>query len=160
TMEVLGILPIPESICVGSAMQPHDAAFDQCQKHSFLDRVQGTHKPILPIHTSTEKKLFHDLMNSNSAFSSISGEPWWEIAVKDWNLRADGIDDISYKLIEQLKAYYTKWKSISHIKETLSLSAEVRGPLSLIIHDPSCSTKAPTVPYQPLCPHSISQGLL
>jgi hypothetical protein len=102
TTEVLGILPIPESIRVGSAMRPYDAAFDRRQKHSFLARIQGTHKPILPIHTSAEKKLFRDLMNSNSAFSSISGEPRWENAVKDWNLRADGMDDISYKVFPKL----------------------------------------------------------
>lgn len=90
TTEVLGILPIPENICIDSAMRPYDAALDRHQKHSFLAGIQGTRKPILPIHTSAEKKLFRDLMNSNSAFSSISGEPRWADAACSEGLEFKG----------------------------------------------------------------------
>ena len=64
------------------------------------------------------------------------------------------------KLIEQLKVYYTKWKLLSHIKETLSLSAEVRKPLSLVIHDPLRSTRAPAIPQNQLRLHHATKGLL
>ena len=64
------------------------------------------------------------------------------------------------KLIEQLKVYYTKWKQLSHIKETLSLSAEVRKPLSLVIHDPLRSSKAPAIPHNQLRLHHATKGLL
>lgn len=67
---------------------------------------------------------------------------------------------LNLKLIEQLKVYYTKWKQLSHIKETLSLSAEVRKPLSLIIHDPLRSTKAPAIPQNQLTLHHATKGFL
>ena len=47
-----------------------------------------------------------------------------------------------------------------HIKETLSLSAEVRKPLSLVIHDPLRSTRAPAIPQNQLRLHHTPKGLL
>jgi hypothetical protein len=67
---------------------------------------------------------------------------------------------LNSKLIEQLKVYYTKWKLLSHIKETLSLSAGVRKPLSLAIHDPLRSTRAPAIPQNQLRLHHVTKGLL
>ena len=67
---------------------------------------------------------------------------------------------LNSKLIEQLKVYYTKWKQLSHIKETLSFSAEVRKPLSLIIHDPLRSTRAPAIPQNQLTLHHATKGFL
>ena len=180
TTEVLGILPIPDDIRMNTAMLPFNASLDRQQKHKFLAEIQGTRKPILPVHTPAEKKLFRDLMNRNPAFSPISGEPRWRDAVQVWNSIAERTDDISYKviiklltsyliltvyhiqkqLIEQLKTYYTKWKTLSHVHETLSLSANVRAPISNIIHDPTRSVRAPPVPQQPLQPHSVPRGLL
>jgi hypothetical protein len=67
---------------------------------------------------------------------------------------------LNSKLIEQLKVYYTKWKLLSHIKETLSLSADARKPLSLVIHDPLRSTRAPAIPHNQLRLHHAAKGLL
>ena len=98
TKEVLGILPIPEEIRFSSAMTAYIPSLDQNQKHNFLAKIQGTRKPILPIHTPSEKQLFRQLMNTNSAFSPKSGEPRWRDAVKIWNQHADRMDDVSYKV--------------------------------------------------------------
>jgi hypothetical protein len=64
------------------------------------------------------------------------------------------------KLTEQLKVYYTKWKALSHVKETLSITADVRRPLSLLIHDPHRSTMAPEVPVHTQAPLVVEKGLL
>uniref|UniRef100_A0A8H8CGB6 3'-5' exonuclease n=1 Tax=Psilocybe cubensis TaxID=181762 RepID=A0A8H8CGB6_PSICU len=164
TTEVLGILPIPESIRTATGMLPYNSNTvipNQPQMHQYLANIQGTRKPVLPVHTATEKKLFHDLIKSHAAFSPVSGEPQWRDAVPVWNAKADITNDVSYKLVEQLSAYYNKWKTLSHIHETLSLTADIRGPLSIIIHDPSRSRKAPVVPFKP-CPQPLTacEGLL
>lgn len=79
-------------------MTAYVPSLDQNQKHDFLAKIQGTRKPILPIHTSSEKQLFRQLMSSNPAFSPKSGEPRWRDAVKIWNQNADRMDDVSYKV--------------------------------------------------------------
>lgn len=79
-------------------MTAYVPALDQGQKHHFLAEMQGTRKPILPVHTSLEKQLFRQLMNSDPAFSPKSGEPRWRDAVKIWNSHADRTDDILYKV--------------------------------------------------------------
>ena len=68
--------------------------------------------------------------------------------------------NFNLKLTEQLKVYYTKWKALSHVKETLSLTADVRRPLSLLIHDPHRSKMAPEVPEHTQPPLTIEKGLL
>ena len=99
TCETLGILPIPHKIQVASSMASYIPSVDGTQRHQFLARKQGTRKPILPIHTASEKQLFHHLMISkNSPFSPESGEPRWGDAVKVWNSFADRNDDIYYKV--------------------------------------------------------------
>ena len=98
TTEEIGILPIPEEIHTSSGMAGYVPALDRDQQHWFLAKKQGTRKPILPIHTSAEKELFHELMNHNSSFSPQSGEPRWRDAVKIWNAKADRDDNISYKV--------------------------------------------------------------
>jgi hypothetical protein len=126
--------------------------------------------------------VFHYIGNAvdqKAAFSPKSGEPRWRDAVKIWNQNADRMDDVSYKvctntylenlsisltlnskLIELLKVYYTKWKLLSHVKETLSLSADAQKPLSLVIHVPLRSTRAPAIPHNQLRLHHATKGLL
>ena len=67
---------------------------------------------------------------------------------------------LNSKLIEQLKVYYTKWKLLSHTKETLSLSAGVRKPLSLVVHNPLRSTRAPAISQNQLRLHHATKGLI
>ena len=60
---------------------------------------------MLPIHTNTEHKLFKRLMAEESSFNNTTG-PSWNIAVNVWNRAAEMDLEISYKLVEQLMAYY------------------------------------------------------
>ncbi|KAF8867530.1 hypothetical protein CPB84DRAFT_1859325 [Gymnopilus junonius] len=98
TTEILGILPIPEDIRRDCDMAPYDPLLHRSQQHYFLAEMQGTCKPILPIHTSAEKQLRQELINSNSAFSPISCEPRWSDAVKIWNSKAEEHAKVSYKV--------------------------------------------------------------
>lgn len=50
---------------------------------------KGPKKPVLPVHTPVEKKLFKELLENNPAFSSESGDPQWRLAVRIWNAEAD-----------------------------------------------------------------------
>jgi hypothetical protein len=100
TNERLGILPIPEDIRSSAAMAPYVPVLHQNQKYHFLAEIQGTRKPVLPVHTSTEKQLFRHLMTSNPAFSPTSGEPRWREAVQIWNSNAEHTDNVSYKVIK------------------------------------------------------------
>ncbi|KIK00659.1 hypothetical protein K443DRAFT_99931, partial [Laccaria amethystina LaAM-08-1] len=154
------ILPIPDTVRISSGMAMYVPLAGKDKKYQFLAKMQGTCKPVLPIHTTAEKQLFCQLITSNSSFSPISGELKWQEAVKIWNSASDQTAEIYYKLTEQLKVYYTKWKALSHVKETLSITADVRRPLSLLIHDPHHSTMAPEVPVHTQPPLIVEKGLL
>lgn len=60
--------------------------------------MQGTRKPILPVHSQAEKELFLELMTSCKEFNPPTGEPLWGQAIKIWNTEADERDGISYKV--------------------------------------------------------------
>jgi len=98
TNEVLGILPIPSSIRHASGMGEYVTSISGHQKHSFLAKMQKTRKPVLPVHTASEKSLFRTLMQHNPAFNSRMTGPIWKEAVKVWNYEADKNPDISYKV--------------------------------------------------------------
>jgi len=98
TKEVIGILPIPNDIRLSSGMAEYIPAIDRKQKHHFLASMQGTQKPVLPIHTLSERNLFRHLLKTEPSFSPQNGEPQWKAAVKIWNAWADKTQDISYKV--------------------------------------------------------------
>ena len=102
TTEVLGILPIPTSICTETRMAEYQPAADHKQKHHFLAEMQGTRKPVLPVHSPAKRNLFHQLMNTSLEFNQPDGPPNWKQAVKLWNRQADMTDGISYKLCQQI----------------------------------------------------------
>jgi hypothetical protein len=95
--ESSGILPIPPDIRSQSGMSEYNPLLDAKQPHHFLAELQGTRKPILPIHTSEERELFSQLMRTNLAFNSTS-IPNWKEAVRVWNRYADVNMHISYKV--------------------------------------------------------------
>ena len=98
--EVLGILPIAEDIRSSSGMAAYIPALHRNEvalQYRFLAELQGTRKPVLPIHTAAEKSLFKDLEN-NPAYSSESGDPQWKLAVRIWNAEADVREDVFYKV--------------------------------------------------------------
>ena len=84
TSEVFGILPVPDDVRQESGMQAFDSDFDYKQRHGFLASKQGTRKPVLPIHTNTEHKLFKMLMANDPSFNCDNG-PSWKLAVRTWN---------------------------------------------------------------------------
>lgn len=98
TSEVAGVLPIPEDVRVKSGMGPYIASLHSKQRHHYLAFLQGTRKAILPIHSPEEKKLFQELMASNSTFNDRTSGPNWDSAVQIWNDHADLRDDIAYKV--------------------------------------------------------------
>ncbi len=103
TTETLGILPIPPEIRESSGM----AVFvsgpianiktgekKKPQRHDFLAQMQGTRKPVLPVHTIAEKLMFRTLMTNNKDFNPPNvSEPPWNEAVKVWNASVDESSD-------------------------------------------------------------------
>ncbi|EKM74532.1 hypothetical protein AGABI1DRAFT_95562 [Agaricus bisporus var. burnettii JB137-S8] len=158
TTEVIGILPIPEDIRGQSAMAPYVHSANSQQKHSFIASMQGTRKPVLPVHTHAEEQYFRSLMNSDPSFSPQSGEPKWNEAVQVWNANAESRDGVYYKLVEQLKTYYSRWKAHLNVKEALSLTSEQRRPVTQMVHDPNRSRVVPPVSPRPLQPHHALTG--
>jgi hypothetical protein len=83
-------------------MAEYQPAADHKQKHHFLAKMQGTRKPLLPVHSPAERNLFRQLMNTSPEFNRPDGPPNWKQAVKLWNREADMTDGISYKVCQQI----------------------------------------------------------
>jgi hypothetical protein len=94
TTEVSVVLPIPDDVQVKSGMGEYQLLLHFNQPSHFLSLMQGTCKPVLPIHNSEKCNLFHKLVGENVAFASAR----WEAAVKIWNGYADKQKQISYKV--------------------------------------------------------------
>ncbi|KAJ6538419.1 hypothetical protein B0H10DRAFT_2254857 [Mycena sp. CBHHK59/15] len=159
TNGVAGVLPIPADIRVKSGMAQFEASLHSKQRHRYLAALQGTRKPVLPIHSPAEKDLFHDLMAANPAnFSSPSGI---DELVRLWNSHANIKKDISYKLSEQLKVYFNRdWKTNTNIKQTIVMTADARAALNARLRNPVRALAAPKVPETQLTLHSVSHGTL
>ena len=56
--------------------------------------------------------------------------------------------------------YFSRWKELLHIKETLTTTSEARKSLSVALRDPSRSLAAPPIPQQQLQPHVVAAGYL
>lgn len=98
TKEVMGVLPIPPEICLKTAMGAYVPSLHGKQPHHFLAPIQGTQKPVLPIHNQEEWDLFHELLTNDTGFSDPISGPNWDLAVQLWNNQADVRDKISYKV--------------------------------------------------------------
>ncbi|KAG6835921.1 hypothetical protein H0H93_013330 [Arthromyces matolae] len=160
TNEVAGILPIPVAVQTQAAMGRYIASAHGKQPHYFLASMQGTRKPVLPVHNSQERKLFHDFMSGNNGFNHPTTGPNWDVAVQLWNNVAETRDKISYKLPEQLKVYYNgDWKRNVNIKQTKAMTADARLPLRNTLRDPQRSLTAPKVPETVKTLHTASKGL-
>jgi len=85
TTETSGILPVPPDICAQCGMQEYNELLGSKQPHRFLAAMQGTRKPILPVHSDEEKKLFSKLMREHPGFNRVGTGPIWQEAVKIWN---------------------------------------------------------------------------
>lgn len=102
TTEVAGVLPVSPKIRDLFGMACFDPTLDFQQPHAYLASLQGTRKPILPVHSLKERQLFQKLLSENQAFNSPTG-PNWKQAIKAWNNIADRTDGIFYKV------YITKY---------------------------------------------------
>ena len=78
-------------------MADYQPETDNKQRHHFLAEMQGTCKPVLPVHSTAERSLFWELMNTSPEFNRQGG-PNWKKAVKVWNRHADVTAMISYKV--------------------------------------------------------------
>ena len=95
-------------------------------------------------------------MAEESSFNNATG-PSWNITVKVWNRAAEIDLEISYKLVEQLMAYYNDWKANLNIKQTLSLTLENQKVVHDLIRNPQYSLTA--APQQPMQLHKVTSGL-
>ena len=99
TKEVAGVLPIPAEICLKTGMGPYIPSLHAKQPHHFLPYVQGTQKPVLPIHNQEEHDLFCKLISNDTGFSDPVSGPNWDLAIQLWNNQADTVSTkISYKV--------------------------------------------------------------
>ena len=112
TTEVLGVLPIPANIRTESGMADYQPEIDSKQKHHFLAKMQGTRKPVLPVHSTAEHSLFRELMNTSPEFNRQGG-PNWKKAVKVWNRHADVTAAISYKVCNIDSLFYSYLENFS-----------------------------------------------
>ncbi len=112
TTETLGILSIPQEIRESSGMAIYISGpivnlntgeKKKPQWHDFLAKMQGTRKPVLPVHTMAERLMFRTLISQNREFNPPNvSEPPWNQAVKVWNASVDESDESSglyYKVI-------------------------------------------------------------
>ncbi|KAG6834894.1 hypothetical protein H0H93_006592 [Arthromyces matolae] len=161
TNETAGVLPIPNDVRSKLSMAAYVPALHSKQPHHFLASKQGTRKPVLPISNTDERKLFHSFMTSNSAFNDCDAGPNWDVAALTWNnaADADATGLVSYKITEQLKAYYNEWKKYCNIKQTKSMAIHERTTISKLVQNPSRSLKAPQALEAPRTLHSVTKGL-
>ncbi|KAJ3515878.1 hypothetical protein NLJ89_g1482 [Agrocybe chaxingu] len=147
TKERLGILPLPDDIRESSGMAPFNtASFNPRQRHLYLARMQGTRKAVLPIHMPEEVKLWRELVTNNGYFNSPSGPTSYK-ATAVWNEHADRTDGVFYKTTENLKAYFSQWKTRINVTVSLSMSSSDRAKVMKGIRDPSRTDGAPAFPF-------------
>ncbi|KAK0461442.1 hypothetical protein IW261DRAFT_1614365 [Armillaria novae-zelandiae] len=158
TSEEMGIMRIPKATRIEACMQPFNHHLDNKQKQSFLAQLLGTSKAVLPLHTTSEQKLFSELMKNCSDFTSTTGNVHPK-AVQIWNRHAQDKSDIFYKLSEQLTAYFNgDWKSNSNIQLSLSLAFNQTQPVHQRLHDAKRSDGILATLSGPLIPHAVTKG--
>ncbi|GLB45293.1 putative retrotransposable element tf2 155 kda protein type 1-like [Lyophyllum shimeji] len=88
TNEVAGVLPIPDDLRSKSGMGAFIVSLHSKQTHSFLASMQGTRKPVLPVHNSEERTLFRELMSGDTGFTDSLLGTNGDYAVQLWNGKA------------------------------------------------------------------------
>ncbi|KAG6818718.1 hypothetical protein H0H93_002526, partial [Arthromyces matolae] len=160
TTEVFGVLPIPLELQQKTGMSEYQHELHAKHHHSFLASLQGTRKPVLPIHNDDERDVFRNLMANVGSFTCGSGIDWEKLA-KLWNGLANEQGKLSYKLSEHLTTYYNgEWATQSNVKQTLSVTAKNRVPLKKALHDPTRSIEAPQTKETSLKMHAVNKGFV
>ncbi|RXW13073.1 hypothetical protein EST38_g12781 [Candolleomyces aberdarensis] len=124
----VGVLPVPKDVRDANGLSEYVEGLHSSRhsrSYDFLAKLQGTRKPIVPVHTPAEHALFRDLMQESPDFSIKANGPDWKRAVRLWNAKADECEGIYYKLAEQLQSYFSHWKTRVNAKESLSLADNI-----------------------------------
>ncbi|KAG6846753.1 hypothetical protein H0H93_012095, partial [Arthromyces matolae] len=158
TTETMGIAVIPESVRVQSGMQEYDEVTDGKQPQAYLAKMQGTRRPILPIHTMKERKLFNKLMREREEFQSCTTSI--KIGcVKIWNRYAETDDNIYYKLEEHLTAHFNgKWQESANITESRSQALTVTEPLQKQLQNPARAEHNVNIPAFEISENRATHG--
>ncbi|KAJ7790315.1 hypothetical protein B0H14DRAFT_3570508 [Mycena olivaceomarginata] len=156
--QTVGIVRIPQSVCVSVDIQPYRATQDAKQKQAYLAMMQGTRKPVLPVHTVAEKKLFTQLMLESPEFqkckTSITSEP---TAV--WNRHAETNDEIYYKLEEQLTSYFNgAYKDSANLRLSCARARDETRPLDTELRNNTRADRIVNAPAGQLVPHRVVSG--
>ncbi|KAG6808759.1 hypothetical protein H0H92_002998 [Tricholoma furcatifolium] len=156
--ETMGLTAISKSVRIEAGMQDFVEETDATQKQAYLARIQGTRRPILPVHTIAERKLFNRLMRESHEFrsskSSISIN-----AVKLWNRYAETEDDIFYKLEEQLTSHFNgKWQDVANSIQSICQAKPFTKNLEQRLQDPKRPSRIVNPPADQMTPHCVTEG--
>ncbi|KAJ7877353.1 hypothetical protein B0H14DRAFT_2567726, partial [Mycena olivaceomarginata] len=158
TVQTAGIIQIPKYVREPVKIQPFNQETDSNQKQAYLAKMQGTRKPVLPVHTIAEKQLFAELMRTSKTFQKCSTSislPAAEI----WNQRAESTADIYYKLEEQLTAYLNGlYKDSANIRQSCTQARGQTESVHVDLQDPQRAKKIVTTSTGPLVPHRVTTG--
>ncbi|KAG6821234.1 hypothetical protein H0H93_002344 [Arthromyces matolae] len=158
TSETMGLMAVPETLRRDAGLQDFVEETDGSQRHAYLARIQGTRRPILPVHTIAERKLFNRLMRESHEFQSCKTSIKMS-AVKIWNRRAETDKDIYYKLEEQLTSHFKgRWQDISNSVLSISQAKPFTDPLQKRVHDPKRPTEIINVPTTEMTRNCVTEG--
>ncbi|KAF8166461.1 hypothetical protein K438DRAFT_1775139 [Mycena galopus ATCC 62051] len=158
TEQTAGIIQIPKSVRELVRIQPFNPETDSNQKQSYLAKMQGTRKPVLPVHTLAEKREFADLMRTSPTFQKCSTSISLA-AVEIWNQKAESTTDIYHKLEEQLTAYLNgPYKDSANIRQSCAQARGQTDPLRISLQDPQRTAKIVNTTSGPLVPDRVTAG--
>ncbi|KAJ7205539.1 hypothetical protein GGX14DRAFT_568874 [Mycena pura] len=158
--QTVGIVRIPQSVCAMVDIHPFRESHDLKQKQVYLARMHGTRKPVLPVHTVAEKKLFTKLMLTSTSFqksqTSISTE-----ATIEWNRLAAENEDVYYKLEEQLTSYFNgSYKDAANIRLSCARVQEQTSPLKKDLENPRRADLIVNAPVTRLVVPKVTSGFV
>ncbi|KAJ7494155.1 hypothetical protein FB451DRAFT_1551319 [Mycena latifolia] len=158
--QTVGIVRIPQFVCAMVDIQPFRDPHDLKQKQAYLAKMHGTRKPVLPVHTVAEKKLFTKLMLTSTSFqkcqTSISTE-----ATVEWNRLAAETEDIYYKLEEQLTSYFNgSYKDAANIRISCARVQEQTSPLQKDLENPRRADRIINAPMSRLVAPKVTSGFV
>jgi hypothetical protein len=160
TEQTIGIVEIPRSVCDKLGIRIHNASLDGKQKQAYLAQMQNTQKPVLPVHTIAERKLFTQLMQTNMVFQSCKTKVSEE-ATRIWNRFAEEEPEVYYKLEEQLTSYLNgNYKDAMNVRQSCSQARNHTHELERQLWDPTRTDKIVNSTSGSLVPHRVSSGFI
>ncbi|KAG6894813.1 hypothetical protein C0992_004515, partial [Termitomyces sp. T32_za158] len=158
TIEAMGIMSIPALLRAEAGMLEFVESTDAAQKQAYLAKMQGTRRPILPINTIAERKLFNRLMRECDDFHSSTISIKLS-AVKIWNRYAETEEDIYYKLEEHLTLHFKgNWRDVANSIQSVCQALASINPLQKRLCNPGRSQEIINIPAATMSVHSVTQG--